>query len=344
MLMNLRRVLLFLGSVALAAALIALLIRLGKVDVRQTLHQLERVSAISFVRLVLLNALLVYLSTEKWRTVDAALRSPADSVPSRIASFFVSSAGMALGLILPVQLGMTAARTIGTHTHGRALRRGTGGTLVEQGFDLLVVLFFTAASMATWLSRGNGMTWVVSSAIAIGAALLFVEPAIRMMNWLACYASTNLSHQSAAGSRSQIRNRVSRVLRDLSDLRHSRLIDARLVRRLLILSAARFCVIVLMAYQTSEAITAHIQLWRMAAATPFATMANLIGITPGGIGVNELTSASVLHLFGIPLVVASQWALANRLLVTGSCYTVAACAFAMLGVERIAHSEKLKIR
>jgi hypothetical protein len=311
------------------------LIRLGKVDVRQTLHQLERVSAISFVRLVLLNALLVYLSTEKWRTVDAALRSPADSVPSRIASFFVSSTGMALGLILPVQLGMTAARTIGTHTHGRALRRGTGGTLVEQGFDLLVVLFFTAASMATWLSRGNGITWVVSSAIAIGAALLLVEPAIRMMNWLACYASTNLSHQSATESRSQMRNRVSRVLRDLSDLRHSRLIDARLVRWLLILSAARFCVVVLMAYQNSEAIVAHIPLWRMGASVPFATFANAIGITPGGIGVNELASVAALRLFGTPLTIASQWALANRLLGTGSCFAVAACASFLLGAEKI---------
>jgi len=136
--MSIRRVLLFLASVVLAAVLLVLLIRIGKVDVRFMLHQLERVTPINFIKLVLLNGLLVFLSTVKWRCVDAALRHPRDFVSSGIASFFVSSAGMALGLVLPVQFGMTIARTIGTHTYGRAVRRGAIGTLFEQGFDRVI--------------------------------------------------------------------------------------------------------------------------------------------------------------------------------------------------------------
>jgi hypothetical protein len=333
--MNFRRVLLFLASVVLCAVLVVFLIRIGKVDVQLTLHQLERVSPLNFMKLVLLNGLLVYLSTMKWRSIDVAWRRPSDFVPSRVASFFVSSMGMALGLILPVQLGMTVARTIGTHTYGRPLKRGTVGTLFEQSFDFMIMVLLTAASAVTWLCGGGAAMWTVSAATLIAIALLAVSPLIRLVRRLFLYASRNVIYESSLRPGHRLKKFMAHALRRFSELQHSGLVNARLARRLLMLSAVRFCVIVLMAYQTSEAIAAHILLWRMAAATPFATIANLIGVTPGGIGVNELTSVAALHLYGTPLAAASQWALANRLLVTGSCFAVATCASVMLGIENI---------
>jgi hypothetical protein len=50
--------------------------------------------------------------------------------------------------------------------------------------------------------------------------------------------------------------------------------------------------------------------------------------------VNGLTSATALKFFGTPLAVAAQWSLANRFLVTGSCFVVAACAAMIWGVEK----------
>ena len=177
--------------------------------------------------------------------------------------------------------------------------------------------------------------WTVSAVVLIAIALLAIKPSIRLTQWLFHYASINVIHESSLRPGRRLEKFMAHALRRFSELQHSGLVNARLVRRLLLLSSARFCVVVLMARQTSEAIGAHIVLWRMAAATPFATIANLIGVTPGGIGVNELTSVAALHLFGTPLVAASQWALANRFLVTGSCFVVAACASVMLGIEKI---------
>ncbi len=148
--MTFRRMFLLLASIALGFVLIVLLIKVGKIDLRLTLLQLESVTPLAFVKLVLLNGLLIYLSTEKWRSIDAAQRLPSDSVPSRITSFAVTSAGMALGLIVPMQIGMAAARTLGTYVHGRPLQRGTAGTLLEQSFDLLIVVFLAVASGVTW--------------------------------------------------------------------------------------------------------------------------------------------------------------------------------------------------
>jgi len=323
---TLRRVLLLLASVALGIVLVALLIRVGKIDLRLTLQQLESVSPIAFLKLVLLNSLLVYLSTAKWRSIDAVLRRSSDSVPSRITSFAVTSAGMALGLVLPVQVGMTAARTLGTYFYGRPLKRGTVGTLFEQSFDLLIVVFLAVASGATWFYRGGALMWMASAAVMTALALLTAGPAIALIRWL------------AASYNSRIAAPRNRILRTLWELQHSSLLNAALARRLVVLSVVRFGVVVLMAGQTAEAIHAHIPLWHIAAAVPFVVIANAIAVTPGGLGLNELTYATALKLFGTPLAVAAQWGLANRVLITASCFTVAACATIMRAVEKMANS------
>lgn len=321
--MTLRRSFLAVASVALAIVLIALLIRVGKINLRVTLQQLRTVSLISFTKLVLLNVLLVYFSSEKWRSIDAAWRQSSDSVPSKPTSFALTSAGLALGMLLPVQLAMATARTLGTYVHGRPLKRGTAGTLLEQGFDLLTVAFLAVASGATWFYGGGAVMWTLSAVAMTALALLAVGPSIRLIRWLAASYNAN-----TAAPR-------NRILRSFWELQHSGTLNAGLARRLVMLSVGRFCVVVLMSIQTAEAIGLHIPLWQMAAAIPFVVFASVIALTPGGLGVNELTAVSALKVFGTPLAVAAQWALANRVLLAVSYFLVAACAAIMLGVEKI---------
>ena len=324
--MTFRRMFLLLASIALGFFLIVLLIKVGKIDLRLTLLQLESVTPLAFVKLVLLNGLLIYLSTEKWRRIDAAQRLPSDSVPSRITSFAVTSAGMALGLIVPMQIGMAAARTLGTYVHGRPLQRGTAGTLLEQSFDLLIVAFLAVASGVTWYYSGGALMWTVSAAAMTALAILAVGPATALVRGLG--ASSNASIAAP-------RNRIARSFRELQ---HSGLLNAGLARRLVMLSAIRFGVVVLMAGQTAEMVHANIPLWHMAAAVPFVVIATIIAVTPGGIGLNELTSVTALKLFGTPLAVAAQWSLANRFLVIASCFTVATCAAIVRALKKIADS------
>ena len=150
---------------------------------------------------MLLNVLLIYLSTEKWRSVDAALRHTSDPVPSRLAAFGFTSAGMALGQVLPIQLGMTAARTFGTHFYGSALKRGTAGTLLEQSFDLLNVLLLAVASAATWFLGGGGLMWLLFAAGMIALALLAVAPLIRLARWLAAHLEKALARRNRSSGK-----------------------------------------------------------------------------------------------------------------------------------------------
>lgn len=325
---------LLLVSVALGAALIWILIRLGKVNVAATLRQTESVRPYDFLVLAGLNALLVGLSTVKWRSVDAALRRDSDAVPSRIAAYSMSSLGMALGLLLPVQLGMTAARTVGTHVYGRTLKRGTGGTLFEQSFDLLTVLLLASASAITWLCRGGALLWAICAIAIIGASLVATRPLLWLFRRILDFAARIIAGKFGGRLSRYPEHFLTRSYRGLAEIRHSGLVWAGLARRLLMLSMARFGVIVLMARQTASMTGAHITLWQMGAATPFTAISNLVAVTPGALGLNELTSVAALHAFGVPLSVVSRWALANRILGTASCFLIAAFALGVLGAER----------
>jgi uncharacterized membrane protein YbhN (UPF0104 family) len=314
--MNVRRSFLWTASAALTVFLVFLLIKISKLDLRVTVQQLKSVSWVSFSELVLLTGLHVYLSSLKWRRVDANLRRSSESAPTRAMSFALTSTGVALGQILPVQLSMSVARTLGTYFHGRAVKRGTVGTLFEQGFDVLIVGFLVIASGVTRFCGGGGLMWTISALGMTGFAILAIGPLIHLI-------------------RRQVFAPTNRVFRLIGKLQQSGLMNPALSRQLMGLSAARFAIQVLMAGQTAEAIGVHIPLWHLAAAMPFVIIACVIVVTPGGLGVNELSYAATLHLFGTPLNVGAQWALANRVLVASSCLVVAACAISLLGLSRI---------
>jgi uncharacterized membrane protein YbhN (UPF0104 family) len=321
--MNLRRSSMWLGSAALAVLLVYVLIKVSKLDFRVTLQQLERVSWVAFTKLALLTAVHAYLSSLKWRCVDAGLRRPSDSAPSRMMSYALTSTGVALGQVLPVQVSMSAARTLGTYFHGKAFKRGTGGTLFEQSFDVLIVGFLVIASLATRIVGGGGRVWLVCALAMTALAWSTIGPSVRLIRRrVDALAARSVTHPN-------------RVLRTLVGLQQSGVLNASLARQLMLLSAGRFTIQVLMAGQAAEAIGVNIPLWHLAAAMPFVILACVIVVTPGGLGVNELSYATTLHMFGTPLNVGAQWALANRFLVASSCLVVAACAITVLGLTKM---------
>jgi uncharacterized membrane protein YbhN (UPF0104 family) len=329
--MTARRWLWWTGSLALTTVLIIVLVRVSKLDFGVTVRQLRSVRWFSFAQLCLLTALHVYLSSQKWRRVDARLRRSYDSAPSWTMSFALTGTGVALGQILPVQVSMSAARTLGTYFHGTSVKRGTGGTLFEQAFDLLIVIFVAVASGMTLIYRGRGMMWSLWAIGMTAFAILAVGPSVRLIHRLivSFNARTSAPH--------------NRILRSFKSLEHSGLLNAELARQLMALSAARFAVQVLMAAQTSQAVGASIPLWHLAAAMPFVVIAGVIVVTPGSLGINELSYATTLHLFGTPLNVGAQWALANRILVASSCVVVAGCSMGFLCLSRILAAKRNKV-
>lgn len=321
--MSRRRGFLLAVSFALSGFLIFILIKVGKVNLQTTFNHLRGVSGVAFAGLIALTALHIFLSNVKWRRIDAFLRRSSDSAPSATASFAFTSVGVLLGQLLPVQISMSAARTLGTYFYGSPLKRGTAGTLFEQSFDVLIVGFLAIASAITWFFKGGEVVYLISSTIMTLIAILAVGPTIRV--------TRSILSTTTSGKWSR-----SRVVRKIADLEHSGFLNAHLARQMMTISAVRFVVLILMSGQVARAVGAHIPLWQFAAATPFVILAYALAITPGGLGVTELGYTFALHLFGTPVNVAAQWALESRILVLASCLVIAACGLGFFGIERIA--------
>jgi len=127
----------------------------------------------------------------------------------------------------------------------------------------------------------------------------------------------------------------ARLQRVFDELHTSGLLNARLARELVALSIARFVILVLMAYEATKAVGVEVPIWHLAAAMPFVIFSSVIAISPGALGVSELTYATALNLFGTPLPIAAQFAIANRFLVTAASFIVAILGAGIPFLQRI---------
>jgi uncharacterized membrane protein YbhN (UPF0104 family) len=307
---NFRSALLAIASLVAGLALLGLLVFFSGMHLKEVLSRLIGIDKLACLRLALLTAVNTFLSSQKWRVADRAIRHTSDGSPSQFESFALSSIGTALGQVLPVQVSMSIARTIGTHKHGRAFQRGTLGTLFEQSFDLLFICFLMIASAATYLLHGGWIMWLAIAVPSAGLAMISAGAILAILKRLA----TKVSPEGASATRWR---------RFVAELRDSALLEPKLGRTLMLLSGLRFVTLILMAGQTTAAIHANVPLWHLAATMPFAVLATATGITPGGLGITEFTYAGILRAFGTPIAVATQWAVVNRLLVSASSIVVA---------------------
>jgi len=316
--MSFRSIITVIVSLAVGVGLIVLLLLASRVPWQEVLARSLAVDRMAFVRLTLLFALNSFLSSEKWRMTDRVISHGEGNPLPRPTAFGLTAVGVALGQFLPIQVSMSIARTLGTLVYGRALKRGTVATLFEQAFDFLAAVLMMVASACTLLVHGGGAVWL---AFALSGALLGVSGVgslMRLVNRLAARLTvkrTDLAHWR----------------RTVLAFQQSGLFQANLARPLTLISFARFVVLVLMTDQVSSGIHIAIPLWRLAAAVPFGLLAAVVGITPGGLGVSEAAYATVLNLSGLPLVLSTQWAIANRLLSSAAAFVVAGFG-AMLSV------------
>ena len=284
--------------------LLALLVVSSGLDVAALGRALLGVPLPAFAAIVLLLGLNTLLAGEKWRLIATRLSQGEAAAMPRLAYFAFTSIGVALGQVVPAQLSLVLSRSIGAHLHGgRALSRGMTATLFDYFFDVLVAALLAAASLLVLLTGGGAMIWALSAPAICLAAFLFYGPMTGLV---------------AAVARALGRRSVGRLGALCAALAASPLLAPAIGRRLLAISALRFVLLVLIGAVSARAIGADLSLWRIAAAQPFAVIANALALTPGSLGVNEWTVSSALLALGTPLSVSAAWALVNRILVAAA--------------------------
>jgi hypothetical protein len=319
--MNFRSGAIAIASLALGAALLGVLVKVSNLHLQEILSRFSAMDRLAFIRLTLLMALNAFLSSLKWRITDRAMRHTSDASLSQFESFVLSVMGSAFAQVLPAQFSMSVVRTLGTRMHGRAFQRGTLGTLFEQSFDVWFGCSLMIASVATYLWHGELATWLATSVLVAVVAIAAAGIILRFLRRVASKALTD--DANAVGWR-----------RFVMKLSNSALLEPALGRKLIFLSGLRFIIFVLMAGETSAAIHSAVPLWHLGMAMPFAVFSAAAGITPGGLGISEFTYAGVLRALGTPLTVSTQWALANRLLISAGYLILAAVLLPLFFVFR----------
>ena len=290
-------------ALALGVVLTIFLIRTADISAQSIVGILVGADPWFFAALIACTAVYVLCGSEKWRLVDHTLRGEGQQPVSRKSAFALSAIGMAIGYLFPMQIGPALARTAGMYvTREKPIVRGTVGTLIEQIFDLLIVVVIAPASfLALAFGLGPG-PWVAIAGASLVLAIVLVGRIVDVVT------SWSLRPVRRTGILERLRATVV-------EMERRGLLTSRIVRLLCALSVVRFALLVAMADLTTRAIGSTVPVWHLAGAMPFAVLATALAPTPAGLGINEWTYSSLLLAFGTPLSVAAEWSVANRFLV-----------------------------
>ncbi len=310
----------FVGSAVLAVVLLALLFRSADLDIAALGRTLLGVPVSAFAEILLLLGLDTLLAGEKWRLIASQLDTGGAPPMPRPLYFAFTAIGVALGQIVPAQLSLVFSRSIGAHLHGgRAVSRGFAATLFDYFFDVVVAGFCGLASILVLLSGGGATAWVLYALAICLAGFLVYGSATRLAAGLARTLAAVAGRRLAAAC---------------AAFALSPLLAPRVGRRLLAISLLRFTLLVLIGAVSASAIGAELPLWQLAAALPFAVIANAMALTPGSLGVNEWTVSSALLAFGTALPVSAKWALVNRILVAAAAALWGLAGFVIAALRR----------
>lgn len=244
----------------------------------------------------------------KWRYVT---RLTSHGTDLRVGYYFYSSLIGLLGQILPLQVAMLAGRSLALRIHGNVpLKRGAGGVVYDQFFDLLVPLTMVVpillAAMKVVSLEAAG--WLCLCAVGVAAALLalfgeqFIRAILRPLLLMPGHWKVTGLARSLHGGSSLIGRQTLISLFGLSSLR-----VANLVFRAWLVGW-----------------TLHLDLpWMVILfANCGVTFSLVFAFMPGALGVVEWGWVGMLHLFGVTAVDATHYALSSRLFAVAALVTI----------------------
>lgn len=307
-------------SALLAVILLALLFLYGGLEPAAIGHLLFGVKLTSLGEIALLLALSSFLAGEKWRLIALRLQPDDGALMPRRLYFAFTSIGVALGQVVPAQVSLVLSRSIGAHLYGgRALSRGATATLFDYLFDVIVAGLLALATIVALVTGGGLKSWAFCAAAMCLTGFLLYGAAVRLV---------------AGAARRLALLGSGRLSLAVATIAASPLLVPDIGRRLLLISLLRFALLVLIGAVSARSIGLDLPLWHIAAALPFAVVANALALTPGSLGVNEWTLSSALFALGTPFAVSAEWALVNRVLVALAAALCGAAGALIAGLVR----------
>jgi hypothetical protein len=240
----------------------------------------------AFAGIVVCSFLYVVLGAVKWHLISG--------VPSPRAFFYThfTAQAMLIGQFLPVPVAVAVNRAaVMKLKQNVAVKKGVLNAFYDMGFDFLVAALLMPVSFLQWLYGFSFCIWLAAGILIITAAgfLLMRAPKILPGKWL---AKPVLAGEHARG-----------------------LLTPRLIGPMMLLSAARFALVIVRLMLGVVAIGIAVPFAIVAYATPPATMSSLLMLTPANLGIAEWSWAYLLALWHVPVAVGALYGVSFRILV-----------------------------
>lgn len=221
-------------------------------------------------------------------------------VLTRLVGQFTSTLAMDL-----VGRGL-ALRSAGSE---RSLGHAATQVVLERMLDLVLPLLLLGWALAlrydtlgTWVGDWPGLSLLVCALVFLAVAIPLLRPGVGVA--LRVYLAVRLRLDRRR--RAEVEAEASSPLEALPE------VDMRLSAKVAMHSLLRFAFVILQFWGIAGAVGLTIGWVEMTEATPFAQLAGMIGLTPGGLGMLEVGWAGGLGFVGVDAVAISLFVLAQR--------------------------------
>jgi len=290
----------------LSALLLVLLFRTLPFDATSYKAALASARWAGLAGIVATTILHCWITGLKWRYVTRLTTHGADL---GLGYYLYSALIGLLGQVLPLQVAMLAGRSLALRVHGKVpLRRGAGGVVFDQFFDLLIPMTMLVPIL---LAATSVVSVSVAGALAVGAVALvgaLVVGGGGRAVLIAIRAVISIAPKQGNGA--EVLQSVQRGA--------PQLFARRTLATLYGLSTVRFANLVFRAWLVAW--TLHLDLsWPIVLfANCGVTFSLIFAFAPGALGVVEWGWVGMFHLFGVGPEVATQYALSSRLFTVGA--------------------------
>lgn len=290
----------FYVSIPLTIALIVLFLRTPDVDIQNAWQKIHNVNIFFFLLILIFTALNFYIAAFRWQFIinKFGLKTP---------SFFISYASISLsvlgGLFLPKEFATLSIRSLTLKLNKVGSFKSANYTILyDIGFNIYTVLFFIPSAILFFFVEENLFR---ISGFLLNIIFFYLIPIL--------FLKAGLNYSRKILDNIPILDKLAMSQEDIDNA--EKIISNYNTFTLLTLSLIQHTILAIRNYIIILALSIPISFVKILLAYPAVYLFTLIGLTPGGLGIQEFTWQGALVFQGIGTELASTYAIVNRLLI-----------------------------
>ena len=309
-------------SCSLGFFLVWLLLRLTPVNIEQIYESLQNLNLIYVILVVITTFIHLWFTSYKWQLIAQKLTSN-HQTSQKFYLYYIVLANL-IAQFVPYQLGLTLVQGMAIKVHRvGTISQGLFSLLYDQFFNLLIPILLLPPTILLLLKKIS-----LSVAIFLALGILLLSHFI-ILNWhkpLALMLFKGYKYFKLKASRSQ-----QRVL-DLAN-KDIPVLSTRFTLKVFWISVIRHGNWILRSFFVVMAGKFAISFWAIAFTINLVQTAMIFSITPANLGFMEWSWIGGLELLGIPSLVASNFAIIQRILGVFAVIVIAFGCWFSFGLE-----------